>query len=324
MIDSMEGMRQYNSIDVGKFVAALCVVTIHTSYFDGIENRIVREPLIALISCAVPFFFIVSGYFVVRMAFCGDDEGKGWKNVVLHYGWRMLRLYLIWCVVNMYYLYPIIHTPVWESLKDMLFCGYRHLWYMWGVLLVMPIVCWLVHKGVRSWMFIVLGVGTFCFNRVFTHYGSMSDVDGFWRWCVVLYEWNFKGVTNVCLAITYLSMGAFFAISEVKVTRWICVVLIMVGFVMMHFEMRSAAVALGVPVMVFGLFPLVRDWKVEGGRMPFMLMRSMSATVYFVHEMVIFTFLYFGVSMCFTSWLSILAVCVLLAGIREGIRWHPF
>lgn len=57
---------EYNSIDLVKFVMALCVVTIHTSYFDTIEYNVVREPLIALIRSAVPFFFMCSSYFIVK------------------------------------------------------------------------------------------------------------------------------------------------------------------------------------------------------------------------------------------------------------------
>ena len=50
-------MQNYNSIDLMKFVMALCVVTIHTNIVDIMEPSLLRDILHSLIRSAVPFFY---------------------------------------------------------------------------------------------------------------------------------------------------------------------------------------------------------------------------------------------------------------------------
>ena len=59
-------MRNYNSIDLMKFVMALCVVTIHTYIVDGMNPSFLRDILHSLIRNAVPFFFIPSSFFIMK------------------------------------------------------------------------------------------------------------------------------------------------------------------------------------------------------------------------------------------------------------------
>lgn len=63
-------------IDIMKFFMALMVVTIHTNYFKTIDNVVLREPLIALICNAVPFFYITSGYFISRNLIRSDNNTR--------------------------------------------------------------------------------------------------------------------------------------------------------------------------------------------------------------------------------------------------------
>ena len=56
-------MKNYNSIDLIKFIMALCVVTIHTYIVDSMKPSQLQDTLYSLIRSAVPFFFITSGVF---------------------------------------------------------------------------------------------------------------------------------------------------------------------------------------------------------------------------------------------------------------------
>lgn len=58
MINKLTPMKNYNSIDLMKFVMALCVVTIHTFFVENMEPSIIRDFLHSLICSAVPFFFM--------------------------------------------------------------------------------------------------------------------------------------------------------------------------------------------------------------------------------------------------------------------------
>lgn len=43
---------------------AFCVVTIHTNVIGIIDNIFIRRVAFMIVHCAVPFFFIVSSYFL--------------------------------------------------------------------------------------------------------------------------------------------------------------------------------------------------------------------------------------------------------------------
>lgn len=88
--------RNFNSIDVGKIIAATLVVGIHCNPFQGLANDIIIEGFARL---AVPFFFIVSAFLFFRKNPNGND--------VLHFLKRLLILYGFWFVFNLpqYYIY---------------------------------------------------------------------------------------------------------------------------------------------------------------------------------------------------------------------------
>ena len=77
--------KNYNSIDLMKFIMALCVVTIHTYIVDSMKSSILQDFLYSFIRSAVPFFFITSAYFVMQR-----NENGG----ILKYWKRIFQLYL--------------------------------------------------------------------------------------------------------------------------------------------------------------------------------------------------------------------------------------
>lgn len=135
-------MKNYNSIDLVKFVMALCVVTIHTFFVETMEPTIFRDILHSLICSAVPFFFVTSAYFVMQRK-DNADVYRYWK--------RILDLYLAWCVINFVGIHLQGRNLSMDSLRssiyDMLTNGYSVLWYMWGILVVMPLLCKLQNGG---------------------------------------------------------------------------------------------------------------------------------------------------------------------------------
>ena len=72
-------MRNYNSIDLMKFVMALGVVTIHTYIVDGMNPSFLRDILHSLIRNAVPFFFITSSFFIMKRE-RDTDVKRYWKR----------------------------------------------------------------------------------------------------------------------------------------------------------------------------------------------------------------------------------------------------
>lgn len=59
-------MKDNQSIDLFKFIFALCVVTIHCYVVDLMEPTWIQDIVNPIILEAVPFFFTVSAYFIIR------------------------------------------------------------------------------------------------------------------------------------------------------------------------------------------------------------------------------------------------------------------
>ena len=127
--------KSYHSIDLMKFIMSLCVVTIHTYVMDTLEPSWGTDLLHALVRSAVPFFFMTSAYFVV-----GNWSASREKQ----YGKRILWLYIVWSLINYCSCNMLQGSLSWESLSQtcysFVFNGYSVLWYLWGLLLAMPIV----------------------------------------------------------------------------------------------------------------------------------------------------------------------------------------
>lgn len=55
---------EYGFVDVSKLILSVCVVAIHTQPLFGMTSCYPTKLFEFFISCAVPFFFLTSGYFI--------------------------------------------------------------------------------------------------------------------------------------------------------------------------------------------------------------------------------------------------------------------
>ena len=310
--------RKYNSIDLMKFVMALCVVTIHTYIVDSMESSLVQDILYSLIRSAVPFFFITSAYFVMQ---------RKEKGGIIKYWKRIFQLYITWSVINFISVNLINHSLCVENIPtyiyQIFFNGYSVLWYLWGILIALPLLIKIRDGGAKPWYFLVIAVLAYLFNRAYTHYGSMENPNKIWLWSACLYKGNYFGITNFCLAITYLSIGSFFSMYKYRQYMVISVALIILGSIMMHFETHKD-VALGVPVIAFGLFPLIKEWQLNLSRVSFKWLRKMSTLIYFIHIIIITCIDQVYPGMDIIKWGAIIASCIFVSAFLLALSKMKF
>lgn len=89
--------KKYNAIDLTKFIMAIFVIAVHTYPLVGINNTTVLDVYKSIVYIAVPFFFIVSSYFLF-MKVNKSDEDKG-KEIIILYIKKMIKLYIIWNII---------------------------------------------------------------------------------------------------------------------------------------------------------------------------------------------------------------------------------
>lgn len=311
----------YKSIDLMKFVMALCVVTIHTYIVDSMEPSIFQDILYSIIRSAVPFFFITSAFFVMQ---------RKEKDGIIKYWKRIFQLYLSWSVINFISVSLINRNLCVENVQtciyQILFNGYSVLWYLWGILIALPLLIKLRDVGAKPLYFLVIAVLAYLFNRAYTHYGSMENPNKIWLWSAYLYKGKYFGITNLCLAITYLSIGSFFSMYKFRQYKVISVALIILGSIMMHFETHKD-VALGVPVIAFGLFPLIKDWHLDFSRISFKWLRKESTLIYFIHIIIITCIDKVYPGMDIIKWIVIISSCIIVSALfialskKKNMSW---
>lgn len=288
--------KQYATIDIMKFICALLVICIHTAPFMDISPN-VDFFLVQIISrLAVPFFFIISGFFV----FSHIDTTKSWKDeqnlgYIKKYLLRICKIYLIWTIIYL----PL---TIWDGMKggftftyviryvrDFFINGsYYHLWYLPGLIFASAFVYIMYLKFGKKKTFltvlILYLVGalynifsvSFMDNQLIALYNSlfMTTRNGLFFGSIFVYLGavcsNFEGYMDkrTCLFATILSFSAM--VIEVYVLK---------SFGFMH-ALASMYVFL-VPT-VFFLFQYLIQFDIKVHPM-YKIMRDMSLLMYVSH-----------------------------------------
>lgn len=130
-----------NSLDILKFICAILVIFIHTPQPTSIE--LIIDPLQR---CAVPIFFIISGYFTLNRPNLNKVLANRINSIVKILCWA-LALYLTNHIIH-HQSIDIINTII-LNIKNLVFCNNilygEHLWYIHAYLYVL-IIFWMTNK----------------------------------------------------------------------------------------------------------------------------------------------------------------------------------
>lgn len=156
----------YGWLDSFRLIAALLVIAIHTSPLDSFspEGDFFLTRILARI--AVPFFFMVTGQFVVS-GFIEEKDGQNGGRCLLRYLRKILLLYVIAIVLYVpigIYAGHYKELTVLSFLRMFLFDGtFYHLWYfpacLLGVLLVYLMSRFLRLRGILIVSIILYVIG---------------------------------------------------------------------------------------------------------------------------------------------------------------------
>lgn len=92
----MKQTNEYSGVDLVKWLMALCVIALHTEPLHAVCEGIGLSMYYSVVDCAVPYFFIASGFFLgLKLKRKPDSSLSAIKSMLI----RMLGLYAVWSVV---------------------------------------------------------------------------------------------------------------------------------------------------------------------------------------------------------------------------------
>ena len=196
--------REYNALDIMKFILAIFVMIIHS----GMDKTIL-SPLLRL---AVPLFFLVSSFF-----FFARKEKQG---SLLRFLKRNLYLYLIWSIVQLPitlisrdYLQGGMGNTLRSILLDLVLGnGFTGSWYIMAMIIAVPVVV-LVSKKIPSGWLVLLTFPIYLVCCFSTNYWNLLDPSS-WLVSLVNGYQNLSGLyfhTSFPIALFWVSVGKWIA-----------------------------------------------------------------------------------------------------------------
>lgn len=162
----------FGMVDVLRLVFAIGVAAIHTMAFQSINENLRIATSMGICRIAVPFFFIVSGYFLYNRINLEKEPKATLK--------RLLILYLTWVCIEFITLLPMVlsnlNIPIIILVKRLLLVGITgSLWYISSLIITIFIIAPLLKRD-KIIPLLIIGVILYLFGATGdTYYGFFEN-----------------------------------------------------------------------------------------------------------------------------------------------------
>ncbi len=295
-------VESYTGIDVFRLVAAVLIITIHTSPLVGLSETgdFILTRIVARV--AVPFFFVTSGFFLIsRYHYQTAKLCAFVKKTLLIYG-AAIVLYI---PVNLYNGYFKMEYLLPNLIKDIVFDGtLYHLWYL-PASVIGGVIAWgLVKKLDYRKAFAVAAVLYLVGLFGDSYYGVIKNVPIFSGFYALIFQVSDYTRNGIFFAPVFFIMGGFIADysdrgenkseivcdqsvrkkSESKCFGLSMALMLVEGLVLHHFQVqRHDSMYVFLLPCVYFLFLVLLQFR--GKR--YVWLRDLSLVVYLIHPMMI-------------------------------------
>ena len=162
----------FGMVDILRLVFAIGVAAIHTMAFQSVNENLRIATSMGVCRIAVPFFFIVSGYFLYNRI-NSEKEPKATLK-------RLLILYFIWVFIELITLLPMVlsnlNIPIIILIKRLLLMGVTgSLWYISSLIITIFIISPLLKRN-KIIPLLIIGVILYLFGTTGdTYYGFFEN-----------------------------------------------------------------------------------------------------------------------------------------------------
>lgn len=291
---SLAKEKSYNGIDLFKFVMSIMVIVIHTVPYMCVKNEVAVRAIQGFIYCAVPFFFLSTGFLLGNRLWVLDKKSERielFKNYMI----KILKMYLIW---NLVYLPLAISEYVKGGFGFVQSLGYYfrgfffigehyNSWILWYLLSTIFTMLLLMLATRFEWkMRTLMYVGTFffllaLFGEYVFEYGVYEP-----KYAVLIAVLTKTFYTcRVFKGLFYIPLGILMA--RVKRPAWLGYVLALLGYAV---SVTGKFSDLPIAVCSLGIFMIASNLDLKESSI-YKMLRQMSTVTYFTH-MLVYTFVY--------------------------------
>ena len=129
----MSQKQKSGGLDIFRIIAALLVISIHTSPFSGISENLDFFVTRIVARVAVPFFFMVTGQYILSDFYNQNRKNKPDASKIWNYIKKLFFMYIISIIIYIpigIYAGHYRGLDLLGALKMLLFDGtFYHLWY---------------------------------------------------------------------------------------------------------------------------------------------------------------------------------------------------
>lgn len=166
-------MKRNRTVDFLKFILSLMIVPIHADLFIDVSRPLFLCFTLGLVRVGVPFFFIVSGYYLKERV----DQRKSIKNSIIRYLKLWLLFILLDLVITGRFFYPNFPNT-FAFLHKALFTGLSDAYWFMPVLIVSQLI--LVPVFRKDHIPTAISVGLVMYLFAMTHDSYSFLFEGTW------------------------------------------------------------------------------------------------------------------------------------------------
>jgi serine/alanine racemase len=294
---------EFGSLDYFRVIAAFLIVAIHTSPLTSVSETSDFLLTRVIARVAVPFFIMVTGYFVASKFFQKEKvDFSSFHNFVR----KTLLLYgvaiLIYIPVNLYTGYFNYQLTIGKLIKDVFFNGtFYHLWYLPAVVLGIYIV-YLLSKKFSIYTVLIITSCLYLIGLLGDNYyfivKNNNTLNGIYSLLFQLFDYTRNGIffapVFLCLGILvkkkYVedhekNIGNSHILRKAVIGFTLSMLLFIVEGLYLHFnfESRHDSMFLFLIPSMYYLFLLLLSIKFTANKS----LRPISMVIYIIHPFVI-------------------------------------
>ena len=350
---SKSNKKNFESIDLMKFLCAILVVGIHISPFgnsDCITIKLLNFGIKQYIArIAIPFFFMCTGFLVFRKT---DPECFSAKEGI-QYAKKIYKLYLLWTLIYSPLIIKgiisnkngILYGTV-KAIRNFIFAGsFTHLWYLNASAFAVLLISILLHKKLKLSWIIGCSLGLYLIGLLpQSYFGLLKSFKAYpfiWNSAKILEKIIVTTKDGLFDAFLFVGLGMLFAYRPIQLSSkastigFFCSMLLMLSeaIVLTYCNwIRGCDMYLFLVPSSFFLFFLVTHVELKSHKI-YRFLRSLSSLIFFIHIWISFfvkkVYGFWGIDASKTSLLfisslgmSIIVSCIIIyLSNRKLFRW---